>query len=188
MPKKLVPIGVIHGRFQGLHLGHMEYLLEGKSRCHFLFVGITHCDVDGLTLPVDHRNQAAANPFTYYERMLMIRLALREAGIPLSEFAVIPFPIEQPEKIKLYAPPEARYFLTIYDNWGRHKLALLRSLGLETEVMWERDNASRFTSGTEVRRCIAQGEAWHHLVPPAVYQYITENGLEQRIRRHYQAI
>lgn len=187
MPKR-APIGVIHGRFQGLHLGHMEYLLAGKSRCNFLFIGITHCDVDGLTLPVDHRNQAMANPFTYYERMFMVRLALREAGIPLSEFAIIPFPIETPEKIKLYAPPSARYFLTIYDNWGRQKLALLRSLGLETEVMWERDNASRLASGTEVRRRITQGEEWRHLVPPAVYQYIIENGLDQRIRCHNQAI
>jgi len=27
--------GVIHGRFQGLHLGHVEYLLEAKKNVIF---------------------------------------------------------------------------------------------------------------------------------------------------------
>ena len=34
--------GVIHGRFQGLHNGHMEYLLTAKKRCDFLVIGITN--------------------------------------------------------------------------------------------------------------------------------------------------
>jgi nicotinamide mononucleotide adenylyltransferase len=27
-----VPVGVVHGRFQPLHLGHLEYILEGQRR------------------------------------------------------------------------------------------------------------------------------------------------------------
>ena len=38
-------VGVIHGRFQGLHLAHMEYLLAGKSRCRFMYIGITNPDL-----------------------------------------------------------------------------------------------------------------------------------------------
>ena len=38
------PIGVIHGRFQMLHLGHMEYLLAGKARCERLIIGISNPD------------------------------------------------------------------------------------------------------------------------------------------------
>ncbi len=34
-------IGVIHGRFQMLHIGHMEYLLAGKERCNYL-LGSVH--------------------------------------------------------------------------------------------------------------------------------------------------
>ena len=34
-------LGVVMGRFQGLHLGHMEYLLAGAQRCEHLLVGVT---------------------------------------------------------------------------------------------------------------------------------------------------
>ena len=40
----LDPIGVIHGRFQMLHHGHMEYLLAGKKRCQRLIIGISNPD------------------------------------------------------------------------------------------------------------------------------------------------
>ena len=44
----LDPIGVIHGRFQMLHHGHMEYLLAGKKRCQRLIIGISNPD-EGCT-------------------------------------------------------------------------------------------------------------------------------------------
>ena len=34
--------GVIHGRFQILHLKHMEYILAAKMRCKKLYIGITN--------------------------------------------------------------------------------------------------------------------------------------------------
>ena len=40
----MVETGVIHGRFQVLHLKHMEYLLAAKMRCQTLYIGITHPD------------------------------------------------------------------------------------------------------------------------------------------------
>ncbi|WP_199413554.1 hypothetical protein [Coprococcus sp. AF21-14LB] len=40
----MVDVGVIHGRFQILHLKHMEYLLAAKMRCKKLYVGISNPD------------------------------------------------------------------------------------------------------------------------------------------------
>ena len=94
-------IGVIHGRFQGLHKGHMEYLLEGKRRCDFLYIGITNPD-PGLTKDNSadlKRSKPEENPFTYYERMNMIRDAMLEAGVSRQEFEIVPFPINFPELI-----------------------------------------------------------------------------------------
>ena len=34
--------GMAHGRFQVLHLKHMEYLLAAKMRCKKLYIGITY--------------------------------------------------------------------------------------------------------------------------------------------------
>jgi nicotinamide mononucleotide adenylyltransferase len=33
-------IGVVHGRFQPFHNGHLEYVLSAKQKCDFLYVGI----------------------------------------------------------------------------------------------------------------------------------------------------
>lgn len=177
-------LGVIHGRFQGLHLGHMEYLLAGAERCEHLLVGVTN--FDPVLAPADlarlHRDRAD-NPFTYYDRMVMIRDSLTEAGLDRTRFDIIPFPVEYPEHIRNFAPPEAVYYMTIYDQWGRHKYEVLKNLGLHVEIMWVRDDSQRLTSGTEVRRRIAQNEPWEQLVPPAVYRYVTGHGLDRALRQ-----
>jgi len=175
-------IGIIHGRFQPLHVGHMEYLLAGKARCKFLVVGITNPDP---LLTKEHdtnpsRSTAASNPFTYYDRFLMIRESLLEANVSRHEFEVVPFPINHPELLKYYVPLDGRFFITIYDDWGRAKEQLLRSLGVEVEVMWERTMADRVTTGSEVRKLIEANGHWHDLVPPAVVRVIQEYGLNKR--------
>jgi nicotinamide mononucleotide adenylyltransferase len=162
----------------------MEYLLAGKSRCEFLLIGITNPD-PGLTTehPADpKRSLVSSNPFTYFERFLMIRDSLQETGIKRNEFDIVPFPINYPERIRYYAPPNALYFATIYDNWGEAKVETLKSLGLQVEVMWKRNMSERFTTGEEVRRLIATGQNWENLVPPAVARIIKEYALENRVR------
>ena len=39
--------GMIHGRFQPFHLGHLEYLRGAAERCDEVFVGITNPDPTG---------------------------------------------------------------------------------------------------------------------------------------------
>lgn len=175
---------MIHGRFQGLHLGHMEYLLEGKKRCDFLYIGISNPD-PGLTRKNSNdtkRSLPEENPFTYSERMFMIRDAMLEAGISREEFEIVPFPINLPELIKYYVPLEALFFVTIYDEWGKHKLETLKSLGVQTDLMWTRSLEDRFTTGKEVRNLIAQNEPWEHLLPKSVTNFIRNNKLELRIK------
>ena len=62
-------IGVIHGRFQGLHHGHMEYLLAGMDRCEHLFIGITNYDTtekkpDNEANPTRASSSSNPCPFT----------------------------------------------------------------------------------------------------------------------------
>lgn len=158
--------GVAHGRFQPLHPGHLEYLLAAKERCQVLVVGITNPDPEQtVNEPLDpRRGDTGANPFTYYERHVMVERALVAAGIPREEFRIVPFPHGFPERLWRYAPSTARYFLTIYDAWGEAKLARLRELGLDVQVLWRRD--SKITTGTEIRRRIRDGRPWEHLVAP----------------------
>ncbi len=179
-------IGVIHGRFQVLHNGHMEYLLAGKSRCKCLIIGISNYLGNNSNPRIssidNHRLTSSANPFTYFERMEMITLAMEEAGISKNEFEIVPFPIETPELIFNFVPKSAVFYMTIYDEWGHDKKRVLFELGVKIDVMWERSEAQKPISGSLVRAKIEKYELWNDLVPDSVFKYIQKNNLEERIR------
>lgn len=181
----MVEVGVIHGRFQVLHNDHMEYILAGKARCEFLVIGITNPDPTlTRTDPADlSRSAATANPLTYFERCVMVREALLASGISLAEFVITPFPINVPELYRWYVPMDATYYLTIYDAWGRRKLAMFQTMGLKTEVLWERHSANKGLSATEIRRKMARGEPWEDLTPAPVAQLLKKWGIPGRLRK-----
>ncbi len=161
--------GVIHGRFQVLHKDHLVYLLAGKDRCRHLVVGITNPD-PFLTAadPADSkRDLPGSNPLTFFERLVMVRDVLVEAGVGLDAFSIVPFPINFPELYSFYVPLDAVFFMSIYDAWGRRKQERFLELGLRVEVLWERPPAQKGISGDHVRARMAAGDPWEHLVPPA---------------------
>jgi nicotinamide mononucleotide adenylyltransferase len=167
-----------------LHIGHMEYLLAGKQRCDYLLIGIANPDVTvtKYTNANPHRSEAISNPLTFYERFQMIRGSMLESGIALDEFDIVPFPINYPELLFNYVPRDAKYYMTIYDEWSFEKKASLESLGCSIEVMWQRTNDEKIASGTEVRNLIIAKEPWEHLVPKFVYQYVTKNHIDERLQ------
>jgi nicotinamide mononucleotide adenylyltransferase len=163
----------------------MEYLLAGKAKCDFLYIGITnpHPALAKYTPADPHRSSTLANPMNYWERERMIVASMLEAGIPREKFTVVPFPINFPEYIFHYAPKEAIHFVTIYDEWGYEKKAKLERLGCEVDVMWTRSDTDRVARGHQVRDLIANNEPWKHLVPKSVYDYIINSGIDSRIRQ-----
>ena len=101
----------------------------------------------------------------------MIKDSLLDEGIPLSEFDIVPFPVHTLHILKYYIPLDATIFATVYDEWGRKKIEMFKSLGFKVEILWERSLSERFTTGTEVRKRILENKTWAHLVPGAVYEY-----------------
>jgi nicotinamide-nucleotide adenylyltransferase len=161
----------------------MDYILAGKALCDFLVVGITNPDptLTAFHPSNPHRSLPSSNPFTFYERMIMTRDSLLESGLLLSEFIIVPMPINKPELIRNYAPADAMFFLTVYDDWGRAKVRTLEGLGLKTKVLWERDLAEKTHSSTEIRWKIATGQPWEVEVPNAVARHIKEMALDVRV-------
>ena len=182
-----VAVGSAHGRFQPLHNGHMEYLLAAKSRCEFLWVGVTQYIASALhsSAADPHRAEPMNNPLTYFERAQLISRALTEARVSPSEFGIIPFPIEEPDLLEEFLPRSVPVFTTIYDRWNRHKLALLQALGYNVHVLWERDDSQKTYRGTVIRELIATGtdSTWQSQVPPATVELVDELQLRQRLRR-----
>jgi nicotinamide mononucleotide adenylyltransferase len=178
-------IGVIHGRFQILHNDHVKYLMAGKNLCYHLIVGIANPDPtlakDTETSP--HRNMASSNPLTYYERYVMIRDALLEKGLTLSEFSIVPFPINFPELIKFYVPMNAVFFLSIYDEWGRRKKSILESLGLKVHILWDIPLEKKELSGYDIREAIIHDQRWEQHVPPSTEKLIKEWNIVERMKK-----
>jgi nicotinamide-nucleotide adenylyltransferase len=115
--------------------------------------------------------------------MIMIKNSLLDEGLDLSQFDIIPFPIEKEENIFYFAPQNVTYFLTIYDEWGKKKKQKLKKLGLNVEVMWEKDISEKPTCATTIRKMISNNEnTWLRMVPNAVSKYIFENALTKKIK------
>ena len=184
MTEKKHATGVIHGRFQVLHLDHLRYLLEGAALCQHLVIGITNPDPDMTRFDeaCPERSGDASNPLTYYERYLLLRAALEKHCAP-EEYSIVPFPINRPELYRYYVPLDAVFYLTIYDAWGRRKKALFQGQGLETLVIREASLEEKGIEASKVRRLMAAGDPWEHLVPPETLDLLYQWEVPGRINK-----
>jgi len=164
--------GVVLGRFQPLHIGHLEYLQAAKNECERLVIGITNPDTTSLTFNSadPNRSKSESNPFSYFLRHEMIDTSLRDDGWAPDSFTIIPADVADISRVGAFLPDpkQTTVFITVYDAWGEEKARRLTDLGYQVDVLWRRDMASRVASGTEIRRRMFGNEPWHHLVPPGV--------------------
>lgn len=169
---KAVLWGCVHGRFQPFHNGHLEYVLRAWERCERLIVGITAAVPTAVRKEVasSHRHEPSSNPFTYFERLLMIRDALLAEGLSPRDFAIVPFPIQDLGLIHHYVPEESVHFIRVYSRWEEEKVCRLREGGVIVEIL--DPGKEKGISGTEVRRLIRECLPWEHLVPHSTAKVI----------------
>jgi nicotinamide-nucleotide adenylyltransferase len=172
--------GMIHGRFQPFHLGHLEYLRGAADRCDEVFVGITNPDPERIRPEASDplRHLPESNPFTYVERLLMVKAAAQDAAIDLARLHVIPFPVNEPELWHAYVPDDVVQFIRLFSDWGGTKLERLRDAGYEVVVLDE--GAAKEVSGADVRAAIREGGDWESQVSPGVAEVLKR--LERRVR------
>jgi nicotinamide-nucleotide adenylyltransferase len=161
--------GMIHGRFQPFHNGHLQYLRGAAARSECVFVGITNPDPRRIKEePSDPlRHLPESNPFTYTERLLMVEEVAADEGIAVH---VIPFPVNEPELWPAYVPGGVTQYLRLFSEWGGTKRERLREAGFEVVILDE--GADKEISGVDVREAIRSGGGWESLVPPGVARVI----------------
>jgi nicotinamide-nucleotide adenylyltransferase len=171
---------MVHGRFQPFHRGHLEYLKGAAARCEEVFVGITNPDPERIRPEASDplRHLPETNPFTYVERLLMVKAAARDAEIDLSRVHVIPFPVNEPELWHVYVPEDVVQFIRVFSDWGGTKLERLRDAGYEVVVLDE--GSAKEISGADVRAALREGGDWESLVPKGVADVLKR--LEERVR------
>jgi nicotinamide-nucleotide adenylyltransferase len=166
--------GMIHGRFQPFHLGHFEYLGGAAERSDEVFVGITNPDPTRVrpesSDPLRHLPES--NPWTYAERLLMVKAAAADLDLDPACVHVIPFPVNEPELWPAYVPEGVTQFLRLFSDWGGTKLDRLRAAGYEVSVLDE--GARKEISGADVRAALRDGGDWESLVPLGVARVIRE--------------
>ena len=158
------------GRFQPFHLGHLEAVK------HIL----TQVGEIVIVVGSPQQSHTLENPFTAGERITMIRLALRGAGVNSDCYSVMPLPDAEFHKVwvahLLSQIPEFQIAFTNEPLTGR----LLKEAGLKVEKIpfHQRDTYT----ATEVRRRMLNSEDWEALLPKNVGAFLRTIGAVERMR------
>lgn len=162
--------GLLVGRFQPFHRGHLSVVraIRTERPDAPLLIGIGSAE-ESFTWK---------NPFTAGERFEMIRRAVEEAGIDRIEVV----PVADIRRHALWVrylegllPP----FDRVYTNNPLTRTLFERAgYDVERPRLFDR----RRYEGAHVRDCLAGGQAWRPLVPPAVARYLTTIDAPARLR------
>jgi cytidyltransferase-like protein len=165
---------MVHGRFQPFHNGHLEYLRGAAERSDEVFVGITNPDPSRIKPEASDplRHLPESNPWSYADRLLMVKAAAAGLGLDLSLVHVIPFPVNEPELWPAYVPDGVTQYLRLFSVWGGTKLERMQEAGYEVVILDE--GAEKEISGAYVRQALREGGDWESLVPPGVARVIRE--------------
>ena len=154
--------GLLIGRFQPFHLGHLRALQFALSRVDNLWVGL------GSSNKVADSN----NPFSADERRQMILSSIDSSMT--ERISLYPIPdldnhIKWIELINVIVPR----FETIFSNDDLTKhLYSKRGIRIESIPFLRRD----LLSGTRIRTLIADGGEWEGLVPDGTRRFLEESG------------
>jgi len=166
----MVKRGLLVGRFQPFHLGHLNAIKDVLKEVEELVIVIGSAQYS-------HRFN---DPFTAGERLVMIRRALEEAKIDYSRVWVVPVPdvhlhMMWVSAVEGYTPP----FDVVYSNEP-----LTRRLFIEAgyKVKAIRFHERKLYSSTEVRERMLKDESWEKLVPKSVAAFIKEIDGINRLR------
>ena len=163
--------GLMTGRFQPFHNGHLALAKQILTECDELVVIIGSAQF----------NYIEKDPFTAGERVLMIHESLREAKADLSKCYVIPVSNDENNArwiayLRSMAPP----FQTLYsgNDFVKH---LARSQG-GVAIKSPKFSKKEEYNGSNIRRLMLSGNKWRELVPPAAARVIDEIGGVERMK------
>src|SRR6185503_2780148 len=91
-PARAMRFAAVTGRFQPVHHQHLELFALALAEHDHLVVAVTNPDSGARheAATSTHRHTDAANPFTYFERLRLLRAALDGAGLA-DRASVVPF-------------------------------------------------------------------------------------------------
>ncbi len=160
---------LILGRFQPFHNGHAELVRYAEKNYGEVVIAIGSAQ----------ESYTFRNPFTAGERYEMIFNALEELGI--KHFYIVPIP--DINRYGIYASHVKELVPSVKKIISNSPLIqeLFKREGFEVidVPFFERKKYA----GIEIRKRIAEGRKWEHLVPDAVSSFIKKIKGEERIKK-----
>lgn len=162
--------GLLIGRFQPFHLGHLHCVQQALKKIPELIIAIGSAQF----------SHTLHNPFTAGERVTMIRLALDEAKIDAAKYYLIP--IRDLRIHDLWVPhlvSQTPRFEVVFSNEPITS-RLFKEAGYRVEPIPFFDRETY--SSTEIRERVVRGDSWEKLVPDSVAAYIKSIFGDERLK------
>jgi nicotinamide-nucleotide adenylyltransferase len=167
----LVKRGLMIGRFQPFHTGHLKSIEQILNEVDEIIIAIGSAQY----------SHSMNNPFTAGERVMMVHATLRENTIDLSRVFIIPVTDTNDNRIWVaHLVSCVPYFDIAYS----HNPLVKRLLSEHNIAVRSTDLFNRSTySATIVRNRLLNNENWKELVPTSVAEIIEEISGVERIQQ-----
>lgn len=161
--------GLLIGRFQPFHLGHLEALKFALKKVDRLWVGIGS----------SNQSISSNNPFSAAERQDMIINSLDSSML---------------NRIKIYFIPDVNNHAQWIENISKivPDFSIVFSNDELTAHLYSKKNVKvipipfkqrEVLSGTNIRNLIKMGQKWHHLVPDGTRKILDSIDAKTRLSR-----
>jgi nicotinamide-nucleotide adenylyltransferase len=161
--------GLMMGRFQPFHLGHLDLVRQILGECDEVIIAITSSQF----------NYLEKDPFTAGERIEMIHNSLKDTTLDLNKIFVVSLENQfnvatWPSYLKSALP----YFDKVYS--GNDYVSMLLSdygISVVKPIFLDRGQFN----ATKIRNMIIANDTWKDLVPNAVYDMLTRINAKNRL-------
>jgi len=160
--------GLLIGRFQPFHLGHLDAVLFGLSRAENLFICIGS----------SNKSNERKNPFSAEERREMITLSIEPSITDRIKIFDIP-DVEDHEKWTFEIDKIVPKYDVIFTNDEFTKtLFEKREISVISVVLKDREKFS----GTNIRNLITEDKNWRDLVPQGTRNVLDSINAKERLK------
>ena len=160
--------GLLIGRFQPFHLGHLDAVLFGLSRTENLFIGIGS----------SNKSNERRNPFSAEERTEMIISSIESSMIDRLKIFNIP-DVDNHEKWTFEIDQIVPKYDVVFTNDEFTKtLFEKRKINVVSVVLKDREKFS----GTNVRQLITDDKNWQDFVPRGTRKVLDKINAIERLK------
>ena len=159
--------GLLVGRFQPFHLGHVDAIKFALEQVENLWLGIGS----------SNRNLEKNNPFSADERKEMIQNSIDSIMSKKIQIFYIPDLEDHKKWIENIDEIVPKYDMVFSNDEMTHHLYSKRNMKVISIPFTNRDDLS----GTNIREKIQSGQNWDHLVPEGTKKTLETIGAKDRL-------